>query len=144
MRRAHVVVILTFALGSRRGDRVSDEPSWTPDGKNIVYVTQDRGTNDIRVIPASGGDPIELTFDTDRHEMSPVVSPDGKGFAFVQFRGGIPTLYTADIAAGRLSAWKKVTVSPSRGKVPRCGSVTTAPMPAIAVSGRTMPAATRA
>ena len=53
------------------------EPAWTPDGQNLVYVTEDKGSNDIRTIPAAGGEPIELTVDTERHEMSPAVSPDG-------------------------------------------------------------------
>ncbi len=40
------------------------KPVWTPDGANILYVTEDKGSNDIRIIPANGGDPIELTIDT--------------------------------------------------------------------------------
>ena len=24
------------------------EPAWTPDGQNILYVTEDEGSNDIR------------------------------------------------------------------------------------------------
>src|SRR4030095_5402495 len=73
------------------------KPVWTPDGQNILYVTEDKGSNDIRIISAAGGDPIELTVDTEHHEMSPSPSPDGKRFAFVAFRDGVPTLYTADI-----------------------------------------------
>jgi len=53
------------------------KPVWTPDGKSILYVTEDKGSNDIRVISAAGGDPIELTIDDEHHEMSPTVSPDG-------------------------------------------------------------------
>ena len=29
------------------------EPAWTPDGKNLLYVTEDEGSNDIRIIPAA-------------------------------------------------------------------------------------------
>ena len=69
------------------------EPAWTPDGAALLYVTEDEGSNDIRVVPvpsasgerAGGVEPIELTVDTERHEMSPSVSPDGTRFAFVQF-----------------------------------------------------------
>lgn len=86
-------------------------PVWTPDGKNILYVTEDEGSNDIRIISATGGDPIELTFDHERHEMSPTPSPDGKRFAFVAFRGAVPTLYTADINGGRPSTWREVKIS---------------------------------
>ena len=103
---------------SRRGRRTAS---------NLLYVTEDEGSNDIRVIPApaagasgpsSSGDPIELTFDDERHEMSPAVSPDGKRFAFVQFEAGVPTLYTADIAGGRASTWKKVSVTARKPVVP--------------------------
>jgi Tol biopolymer transport system component len=73
------------------------EPSWAPDGANILYVTEDEGSNDIRVIAAAGGEPIELTLDTTRHEMSPAVSPDGTRFAFVQYDAGVPALYVAQL-----------------------------------------------
>ena len=94
------------------------KPVWTPDGKNILYVTEDKGSNDIRIISAAGGDPIELTIDTEHHEMSPSPSPDGKRFAFVAFRAGVPTLYTADIAGGRPSAWREVKITSRRSATP--------------------------
>jgi Tol biopolymer transport system component len=94
------------------------EPAWTPDGYNILYVTEDEGSNDIRIVPAAGGDAIELTADTARHEMSPTVSPDGRRFAFVQFEAGVPTLYTADIAGGRPSAWRRLPITARRSIAP--------------------------
>ena len=104
------------------------EPAWTPDGKNLLYVTEDEGSNDIRIVPApsatasarapAAADPIELTFDTAHHEMSPAVSPDGTRFAFVQFEAGVPALYTASIAGGRKSAWTNVTISARRPVTP--------------------------
>jgi TolB protein len=94
------------------------KPAWTPDGENILYVSEDEGSNDIRVIAASGGDPIELTVDAEHHEMSPAPSPDGKRFAFVAFRGGVPTLYTTDIAGGRRSAWREVKITARRRTTP--------------------------
>ena len=87
--------VLDLATGESRMVRDEEteyrmEPSWTPDGQNILYVTEDEGSNDIRIVPAAGGDAIELTTDTTRHEMSPAVSPDGTRFAFVQFDAGVP------------------------------------------------------
>ncbi|HXT68688.1 MAG TPA: CehA/McbA family metallohydrolase [Vicinamibacterales bacterium] len=90
------------------------EPSWTPDGQNIVYVTEDEGSNDLRIVAAAGGDAIELTTDTARHEMSPAVSPDGTKVAFVQFDGGVPSLFVAPIAGGRTSAWRRIDVAKRR------------------------------
>jgi TolB protein len=94
------------------------EPAWTPDGQNILYVTEDEGSNDIRIISANGGDPIDLTVDTAHHEMSPAVSPDGTKFAFVQFDAAVPTLYVAPIAGGRASAWHKVPIASRRSVKP--------------------------
>lgn len=94
------------------------KPAWTPDGHRILYVTEDKGSNDIRIISADGGYPVELTIDEARHEMSPTVSPDGRRFAFVQFDAGVPTLYTSAIAGGRKSSWTKVTISSRRSLTP--------------------------
>jgi len=94
------------------------KPAWSADGKNILYVTEDEGSNDIRVIPAAGGEPIELTVDRTRHEMSPAPSPDGRRFAFVAFRDAVPVLYTADIAGGRTSTWREVRITSRRPRVP--------------------------
>ena len=32
------------------------KPVWTPDGKSLLYVTQDRGSNDVRIISESTQD----------------------------------------------------------------------------------------
>jgi TolB protein len=114
-----------FDLASGQSRLVRDEeteyrmePSWTPDGTNIVYVTEDEGSNDIRIVAAAGGEPIELTFDASRHEMSPAVNPDGTRFAFVQYEAGVPALYVAPITGGRASAWRKLPVTKRRSLTP--------------------------
>jgi TolB protein len=133
--------VLDLATGESRMVRDEEteyrmEPAWTPDGQNIVYVTEDRGSNDIRTIPAGGGRPIELTVDAERHEMSPCVSPDGTRIAFVQFQGGVPTLYTAGLAGGRASAWRRVPIA-SRKSVTPTGRVR---LRVTGPDGRPMPA----
>ena len=115
--------VLDLATGESRVVRDEEteyrmEPSWTPDDQNIVYVTEDEGSNDLRIVPAAGGDAIELTTDATRHEMSPAVSPDGTKVAFVQFDGGVPTLYTSAITGGRASAWTKIAVNKRRSLTP--------------------------
>jgi TolB protein len=112
------------------------KPAWTADGRNILYVTEDEGSNDIRIISATGGDPIELTIDTEHHEMSPTPSPDGKRFAFVAFRDGVPRLYTADITGGRRTAWREVTIA-TRRAVTATGRVR---IRVLGTDGRLMPA----
>jgi Tol biopolymer transport system component len=112
------------------------KPVWTPDGKSILYVTEDRGSNDIRLISATGGDPVELTIDDAHHEMEPAVSPDGARFAFVAYRDGVPKLYTANIAGGRPSAWREMKIS-ARRPVASTGRVR---IRVIGPDGKTMPA----
>lgn len=89
-------------------------PRWTQDGQSIIYVSDERGSNDIRIIAASGGRPIELTIDDRNHEFSPIPSPDGTRFAFVSNHAGPTTLYTADIAGGRPSSWQEVRITSRR------------------------------
>jgi hypothetical protein len=115
--------VLDVATGESRVVRDEEteyrmEPSWTPDGPSIVYVTEDEGSNDLRIVAAAGGDPIELTVDRARHEMSPAVSPDGTRLAFVQFEAGVPSLYTAPVAGGRQSSWTKIDITKRRSVQP--------------------------
>lgn len=112
------------------------KPVWAPDGQNLLYVTEDKGSNDVRIIPVTGGDPIELTIDDEHHEMSPTPSPDGKHFAFVAFRDGVPKLYSADIAGGRPSAWREVKITARRPTTPT-GRVR---IRVVGADGRAMPA----
>lgn len=112
------------------------KPVWTPDGKSILYVTEDKGSNDIRIISVAGGEPIEVTIDDEHHEMSPTVSPDGSRFAFVAYRDGVPKLYTADIAGGRPSAWHEVKITTRRATTPT-GRVR---IRVVGPDGRQMPA----
>jgi TolB protein len=94
------------------------KPVWTPDGASLLYVSDERGSNDIRIIAAGGGRPIELAIDDENHEFSPAVSPDGSRFAFVSNHRGPTTLYTLDIAGGRPSAWHEVEITERRPVAP--------------------------
>jgi Tol biopolymer transport system component len=52
--------------------------SWSPDGKNIAFVSQDK----IWVVPAAGGEPIEIKTDVEAEALELDWSPDGKKIAF--------------------------------------------------------------
>ena len=53
---------------SRRGRRM---------GRTSCTSPKTKAPTTSASIPVAGGNPVELTVDTDRHEMSPTVSPDG-------------------------------------------------------------------
>jgi len=63
-------------------DRSEDRPRWSPDGKQVAFVSNREGGPQVWVIPAAGGEPKRLT--TMATGASGVAwSPDGKWIAFV-------------------------------------------------------------
>ncbi len=63
-------------------DRSEDRPRWSPDGRQLAFVSNRDGGSQVWVIPASGGEPRKLT--SIATEASGVSwSPDGKWIAFV-------------------------------------------------------------
>ena len=88
-------------------------PSWTPDGKALVYSSDEQGSNDIAIVPSAGGNPVYLTSDR-MNEFAPAVSPDGTRVAFVSNRSGPPTLFTMPIGGGPSTSWTEVRIT--RGK----------------------------
>jgi dipeptidyl aminopeptidase/acylaminoacyl peptidase len=62
-------------------------PAWSPDGKQIVFVSDLAGRTNLWKVNAAGGWPIQLTQNDDR-QYSPVWSPDGKWIVYEQDHAG--------------------------------------------------------
>jgi len=58
---------------------------WSPDGKWIAFIERDGAANDLWVVPATGGQPTQLT--KGKMLASPVWSPDGSQIAFFEEDG---------------------------------------------------------
>jgi Tol biopolymer transport system component len=72
-------------LTSRAGD---GDPTWSPDGRRIVY-RRDNGTNfDLWIVAAAGGKPAPLLQSPRANELTPDWSPDGRRIAFESTRSG--------------------------------------------------------
>src|SRR6202162_2775152 len=56
-------------------------PTWSPDGKSIAFVSNMSGRNNLWLVPAEGGWPVQLTV-SDQRQSSPAWSPDGKWIAY--------------------------------------------------------------
>jgi WD40 repeat protein len=57
-------------------------PRWSPDGRTIVFVSQQTGKNQLFLADAKTGIPVQLTYREDEI-FTPNWSPDGKRIAFV-------------------------------------------------------------
>ncbi len=67
---------LTRALG------VENYPAWSPDGTTLAYVSRVEESQDIWMVAASGGEPVNLTPSFEGNEFAPSWSPDGRQIAF--------------------------------------------------------------
>ena len=78
-------------------------PAWSPDGKNIAFISNMSGRNNLWLVPAEGGWPVQLTV-SDQRQSAPAWSPDGKWIAY-------QSDYDGD------EQWDIFLVSPKTGKV---------------------------
>lgn len=76
-------------------DGLSIDPSWTPDGKRVLFACNTEGQFDLYSVDVKDREVLRLTghlsADTD-----PVISPDGKQILFVSTRGGQLGLWILD------------------------------------------------
>jgi dipeptidyl aminopeptidase/acylaminoacyl peptidase len=77
--------------------------TWSPDGETIAFVSNMSGRNNLWLVPAKGGFPVQLTV-SDQRQASPAWSPDGKWIAY-------QSDYDGD------EQWDIFLVSPKTGKV---------------------------
>jgi dipeptidyl aminopeptidase/acylaminoacyl peptidase len=76
---------------------------WSPDGKQIVFVSNMSGRNNLWLVAAEGGWPTQLTV-SDQRQTAPAWSPDGKWIAY-------QSDYDGD------EQWDLFIVSPKTGQV---------------------------
>jgi len=78
-------------------------PTWSSDDKQIAFISNMSGRNNIWLVPAEGGFPVQLTV-SDQRQSAVTWSPDGKWIAY-------QSDYDGD------EQWDIFLVSPKTGKV---------------------------
>jgi len=68
------------------------DPSLSPDGKRMVYISVVAGKEQLLAMNLDGSEPAQLTHDDSDHE-DPAWSPDGKKIAFVLIKGSLEQIH---------------------------------------------------
>ncbi len=77
-------------------------PSWSPDGKSVVYVSFETGRPAIFLQNLATGKREQLT-NFKGLNSAPALSPDGRKLALVLSKDGNPEIYTLDLTTRRFS-----------------------------------------
>jgi dipeptidyl aminopeptidase/acylaminoacyl peptidase len=75
---------------------LNDSPTWSPDGRQIAFVSERDGNKEIYVMNADGSQPTRLT-NNNTVDWFPKWSPDGKRIGFVSFRDGNLEIYVMNV-----------------------------------------------
>ncbi len=126
----------------------SRAPSWSPDGRHIVYIQGGKpellyyGGQKVAMVPVDGGEARVLTGSLDRNPLSPTFSPDGKSVLFLLEDDRVYHLARVPAAGGeveRLVEGKRAIDDLSVGRDGRMvvtSSTTEHPTEVYAVEGR--------
>jgi dipeptidyl aminopeptidase/acylaminoacyl peptidase len=93
----------SFSIEKLYVTRAIGGSTWSPDGKQLAFITNITGRNNLWLVPAAGGWPTQLTISNQR-QASPVWSPDGAWIAYISDKDGD-------------EQWDIFLVSPKNGEV---------------------------
>ena len=77
-------------------------PTWSPDGKSIAFISNMSGRNNLWLVPAEGGWPVQLTV-SDQRQASPAWSGQGEPRSLERCSGRIGS---GGYCSGRSARWR--------------------------------------
>jgi len=90
-----ISVLNTIGTGGEKiiatGSWINRSASFSPNGQWVAYLSGERGSLDVWVVPSDGGEPRQVTSNTnplDESRWAPRWAPDGKWIAYVSSRSG--------------------------------------------------------
>ena len=82
---------------------IDTEPIYSPDGRNIYFVSDRGGAPQIYRMPAAGGNPERVTF-TGSYNISPALSPDGRWLAYISRISGTFKLQVMELGSSKVTS----------------------------------------
>lgn len=76
------------------------QPRWSPDGKQVAFISDRSGGNNLWVLSADGRDTLQLSKTTDDLFVSPEWTPDGKYVAVTRSVQGAPKIFLYHVDGG--------------------------------------------
>ncbi|HEX8924915.1 MAG TPA: S9 family peptidase [Terriglobales bacterium] len=92
-----------FTIAQLYHTRATGSGAWSPDSKQVAFISNISGRSNVWVVSSDGGWPTQLTV-SDQRQSSPAWSPDGKWIAYISD-------YDGD------ELWDVFLVSPLNGEV---------------------------
>lgn len=89
-------------------------PSYSADGKWLVYTLRLDGRNDVHAFELATGRDVSLT--RDGRSWNGALSPDGAWVAFLRERGGVVDLYAMELAAALAGGVAREPLKLTRGE----------------------------
>jgi eukaryotic-like serine/threonine-protein kinase len=113
----HVDIVAIGSDGGGTPDTVAHgyQPVVSPNGRNLVYTVDNKGSGDLWVLPLGGGGAAKPFLATDADESSPSFSPDGRWLAYVSDESGRDEIYIRRFPEGDV----RTQVSVDGGSWPR-------------------------
>jgi dipeptidyl aminopeptidase/acylaminoacyl peptidase len=87
--------LTTTLTGTATNPPSSTQPSWSPDGRRLLFRSNRDGDYDIWVMDADGSD-VEQVLNDPGDERYPGFSPDGRKIVFRSDRDGDPEIFVMD------------------------------------------------
>jgi Tol biopolymer transport system component len=85
-------LLFSVFLGHSQPDFLNTDPTWSPDGEKILFISKRDGNNELYVMNKDGSNQTRLTF-TNQRESEPRWSPDGKEILFNSERTGVNQIF---------------------------------------------------
>jgi TolB protein len=115
--------VYVLGLQDRTLRRITDnvaidtEPTWSPDGRTLVFTSDRGGRPQLYKSPVTGGRAQRLTFEGD-YNAGAAFSPDGQHLAMVHGQGGRYRIAVLDLGSGLLRVVSDGTLDESPSFAP--------------------------